>query len=259
MSEYLTPAHVGYVISFPLGIESILLEGKAFNLRVAHAPMNSMGQLGVCRRNFDGTVSAPKPGSHARVDRDNPTVLDSRKLGYFRYNHTGQDNAMSSSGDADLSRLVASMSHYPPVTENLGLDDLFPTVSHRRVDQQEVQLSLPGDPFGTIRFPNAAQLFEVNLECTFEGGTKPNDYLLSFDLTDAAGANIELGRTNTGLPGSPREDVGYYRYLKVSGGRNIIRESVFLAENVRASAMRLTKWQNQAPVKIHNVSLKILK
>ncbi|MDK8800609.1 glycosyltransferase [Corynebacterium coyleae] len=259
MSQYLTPTHVGYVISFPLGIEAILADGSAFNLREAHYPMNSVGQLGVCKMNIDGSIQMPSPSSHTQVDRHNPTVLDSRQIGYFRYNHTGQDNAMNASGDADLSRLVSSMQHFPVLSPAFDLEAAFPFVMHRIAKPKEKELEFHLDPFSQVDFPQKAQCFELVLDCTFPEGTKPNDYLLSFDLVDDAGRPLAPGRMGVGLSASPNPGVGYFRYIRTGAGRTTLRESVFLMNGVSAEAVTLVQWQRKDTVQIHNAKLNLIK
>lgn len=259
MSQYLTPTHVGYVISFPLGIEAILTDERAFNLREAHYPMNSVGQLGVCRKKLDGSIQMPSPSSHTQVDRHNPTVIDSRRIGYFRYNHTGQDNAMNAAGDADLSRLVSSMQHFPVLSPSFDLEAEFPSVMHRIATPEEKDLDFKLDPFSQVDFPQKAQCFEVILDCTFPDGTKPNDYLLSFDLVDGAGNPVELGRAGVGLSASPNPGVGYFRYISTSGGRTTLRESVFLSSGIYAEAVTMVQWQRKDAVQIHSAKLNLIK
>lgn len=259
MSEYLTPAHVGYVISFPLGIEAILTDGSAFNLREAHYPMNSVGQLGVCKKTLDGSVQKPSATSHTKADRHNPTVLDSRQIGYFRYNHTGQDNVLSASGEGDLSRLVTSMQHFPVLSNNFDLEKAFPFVVHRVATPQEEKLSFSGDFFTEVEFPQKVQCFELVLDCTFPEGTRANDYLLSFRLVDKEGQPIALGQQGVGLSASPNPSVGYYRYVKAHGGENTLREAVFLTSGVYATAVTVVKWQRKDPIEIHDSFLNRIK
>lgn len=259
MSQYLTPAHVGYVISFPLGVEAILTDGSAFNLREAHYPMNSVGQLGVCKKMLDGSVQKPSATSHTKADRHNPTVLDSRQIGYFRYNHTGQDNVLSASGEGDLSRLVASMQHFPALSPDFDLAKAFPFVMHRVATPREEQLKFKKDVFTEVEFPHKAQCFEIVIDCTLPEGTRPNDYLLSFSLVDANDQPIPLGQAGVGLSASPNPSVGYFRYVKASEGDRKLREAVFLGDGIFAKAVTLVQWQRKDAVEIHGALLNTIK
>ena len=254
MAEYVREDLVGYVISFPLGIEAILANGKAMNLREMHYPMYGLGLLYVCKKLIDGGVKRPSSSSHTKVDRHNPTILDARSLAYIRFNHSSQDNSMTAEADAELSRIAASMEKFPLLREGFDLATHFPTVADWVVDGSDTLLS--GDlAKDKVTLPEQMQGFKLTLDARFPSSAKPNQYLLSFDLVDSAGNQIPLGRPGLGLGASTDPNVGYFRYLASQPGEQRLKEFIFLPNGVTAASVRLVKWRNDEDVTIRSVRI----
>ena len=254
MGDYVTDNLVGYVVSFPLGIEAILAEGKAMNLREMHYPMYGLGLLYVCKKLADGRIRRPSSSSHTKVDRHNPTILDARRLSYVRFNHSTQDNSMSATSDADLSRIAAGMEKYPQLRDGFNLEESFPTIARWVADGADTVLEghITGDG---VKLPSALRGFKITLDAEFPPSAKPNQYLLSFDLTGRDGSPLPLGEPGVGLGASTDPEVGYFRYLNSQPGRRELKEFVFLPDGVAADKVRLVKWRNDEAVTVLGVKI----
>lgn len=254
MGEYVKDDLVGYVVSFPLGIEAILADGKAMNLREMHYPMYGLGLLYVCKKLSDGTIRRPSSSSHTKVDRHNPTILDARKLSYVRFNHSTQDNSMSATADADLSRIAASMEKYPQLRDNFNLEESFPTIADWVVDGADNDLvgQMTGDG---AKLPSAMRGFKITVDAEFAGSASPNQYLLSFELAGPDGSPLPLGKPGVGLGASVDPKVGYFRYLNSQPGRRVLKEFVFLPDGVTAETVRLVKWRNDDDVTVRSAKI----
>ncbi|WP_024817115.1 glycosyltransferase [Arthrobacter sp. 31Y] len=132
MAQYLTEAHVGYVVTLARGVTALYENGEFFYARDAVYPLHSKGHLSICRYNRDGSLSAPVGTSHNRSDRANPVILDSRKFSHIWVRSVNQDTALyqlAQGREGQLARIYQDMEQYPVLTEMW--EDAFPQAAGR--------------------------------------------------------------------------------------------------------------------------------
>ena len=127
--DYIKPEMVGMLISLPRGIEAIAFQGGLYDLREGYYPMHSLGLMQVCELDTKGTLKRPLPSPHDKSDRRNPVIIDSRNLGYFRINHTGQDHRLRSGSQNDLTQVLNQMRRFEKWEDHRVIEDLFPTLT----------------------------------------------------------------------------------------------------------------------------------
>lgn len=138
VARLMRPAMVGMLVSLPRGLEAITHKGKVYMVREGYYAMHSLGLMQVCAFSEDGKLCAPEPSPHEKSDRANPVVIDSRSIGYLRFNHASQDHrlaylsrdgvAASTTAD-ELAAVAARMEHLPAWKDWAMLEQLFPTVA----------------------------------------------------------------------------------------------------------------------------------
>lgn len=216
MAEFMRPNFVRMVVSFPMGIEAVLHQGMAFNLKLAHFPMNSMGLMHVCRMGQKGRIFTPKNGPHNLADRKNAVVIDSRELGYFRFNHVNQDNALRLSEGASLTSVRKQMARYPDFEDNKKLDQLFPTVRGLLGKEEEKSLlRSPRKVWLPVKVPVEVPASNMSIEVKhlFPEYSSKRQALVSFDIVDRFGNSIDSQLEIPGLGKSSKSAIGFYKYL----------------------------------------------
>lgn len=235
MDKFIRPSYTGMVVSFPLGIEAVLDEGQAFNLKAAHFPMNSMGLMSVCRMNNRGRIIAPKNGAHNKADRDNAVILDSRDFAYFRFNHVDQDNALRLSEGTSLASIKKMMERYPDFEDFEILEKLFPTIPSILGTEEEVELLTQAQK---VRFPYTIQLEEplatttVEINHQFDESSKARQALVSLEIVDGNGRPVDMDREFPGIGRSKKSSIGYYKYLNSRAGSESTRFDVSLPDGL---------------------------
>lgn len=262
MKRFMRPNFAGMVVSFPLGIEAILDDMMISNLKTAHFPMNSMGLMHVCRLGKTRVI-APRGGEHNKADRDNAVVIDSREIGYFRFNHIDQDNVLRLSAGASLSALKKQMARYPDFNDTETLAKLFPTIPPLLTSEEEVSLVE-----GSIRvwkplcipvqIPVSSCSFKV--EHSFPEGAEERQALVTFEVVDEHGVGIDDDFEIPGLPKSPKRSIGFYRYLNVVSGVSETELDVALPKGVFLKSITLKRFGLRSkPFQVQSVSVRYVK
>lgn len=132
MAQYITEAHVGYVVTLARGITALYEGGQFYFARDAVFPLHSKGHLSICRYDEAGVLHTPVGTAHNRSDRVNPVILDSRKFSHIWVRSVSQDTALhqvEQGRDGQLARIYRDMENYPAVNELW--EDSFPHVAGR--------------------------------------------------------------------------------------------------------------------------------
>ena len=245
MAKFIRPSYTGMVVSFPLGIESILDNGQVFNLKSAHFPMNSMGLMYVCRMNNQGRIIAPKNGAHNMADRDNAVIIDSREIGYFRFNHVGQDNALKMSNGPSLQMLRKQMERYPDFEDHEKLAKLFPTIPQIIGAEEEVDLLPEVQKVRTpFNVPLEVPVGTVTLEVkhSFPEDSKARKALVTLEIVDLEGNAVSEQTAFPGIPRSTKKSIGHYKYLNSVSGEGTTKIDVSLPDGYRLKSFTLRRF-----------------
>lgn len=258
MARYVRPEYCGMAVSLPLGVEGILHRGRVTNLRQAHFPMNSMGLMYVCQFGEDGKLQSPRPAPHNMVDRKSPVILDSRKLGYFRFNHLSQDNALRAKDGPSMSSLVKAMSKYPRFEDGDTLERLFPTVASLVVDERTAN-ALPRPTLvwaaARLEMPRPLQAFHLELDHIFAPTARPHQGLVTLDIQTADGHPVPGGASLPGVPKSVQAEVGYYKYLDSRPGSGSSTMEVFLPDGYRVVGLGVRRFGKSLPFFLRSAEL----
>lgn len=261
MGNYINPNFSGMVVSFPLGIEALLEGGSVYNLKTAHFPMNSMGLMYVCQISTDGRLIAPNGGPHNKADRVNAVVIDSRDFGYFRFNHSGQDNSLRSGSQSPLATVKKAMSKYPDFHEHERLHELFPTiVGILGTEEELILLSRPR----TVSLPLRVELSKpaskgtIEFECLFPVGTTERSALVTFEFVNARGRRLDSNVKVPGVPISARRTIGHYKYLNSEEGKISTKLDFELPEGCFLKSIRLKRFGLKSkPFVVNSISMRI--
>lgn len=260
MSKFMSPSFKQMVVSFPLGIEAVLDGGHVFNLKYAHFPMNSMGLMNVCQIDEKGKIEAPKSGAHNKADRDNAVILDSRDIGYFRFNHVDQDNVKRLSSGTSLTALKKMMEQYPDFHDPERLQTLFPTIP--RILGVEKDVNLLEKP-EKVRLPVKLSLNEklsvatIEVKHSFSPESGDREALLTFEIVDEAGKLAPSNLDFAGIGRSPRRSIGFYRYLKSGSGTGSTKFDISLPNGFSVKSLTLRRFGLKSkPFIVHAVLVK---
>lgn len=245
MTKYISPNYSGMVVSFPLGIEAVLIEGQVFGLKSAHFPMNSMGLMSVCSIDELGGIRAPKNGAHNKVDRENAVILDSREFAYFRFNHVNQDNALRGSDGASLASIRKMMNRYPDFEDYEVLEELFPTIPAILGTEEKVEI-LPRPhkvllPF-TIRLDAPLSTTTIEIEHQFGEDSQARQALVSLEIVDRDGQPINTKHDLSGIGKSQKEAIGYYKYLNSSAGNEFTKFDISLPDGLYLKSLTFKRF-----------------
>ena len=260
MKRFMRPNFAGMVVSFPLGVEAILDGAMVSNLKTAHFPMNSMGLMHICQLGKNSQVVGPRGGQHNKADRDNAVVIDSREIGYFRFNHVGQDNVLRLSAGASLIALMKQMERYPDFDDLKKLKELFPSIPQLLAAERNVELlASPARvrlPLTVpINIPASSYRFKIRHE--FPEGARNRQALVTFEIVDEVGEPIGTDVKISGIPKSPRESIGFYRYLNSESGSTETTFEVALPKGFFLKSITLKRFGIRAkPFHIENVTAK---
>lgn len=260
MSKFISPKFTNMVVSFPLGIESVLDSGYVFNLKYAHFPMNSMGLMSVCQMDEKGKITAPKSGAHNKADRDNAVILDSRDIGYFRFNHVDQDNAKRLSAGASLTALKKMMERYPDFQDLERLQVLFPTIP--RILGVEKEVAILEKP-EKVRFPLRLSLSDrisdttVEVKHSFNTESGDREALVTLEIVDEAGNPVPSTLEFAGIGRSPRRRIGYYKYLNSGSGTGSTMFDISLPDGFFVKSLTLRRFGLKSkPFVVNSVSVR---
>lgn len=267
VAQYVTPEHVGFLVSLGSGLTGVRIGGGYYDLRRAYYPMLALGLLSICKISVAGKIIAPVSAPHEQSAQANPVILDGRGVGYFWGRHALQDTGLGRNVKSEaeaISKLRNSISVYPPITEAVDLKALFPAVWHKMHRQSE-----PVDDAANL-LPEAADLTETPMRFSFppvrgklsmsaalECGGSPTDRnaLVSLDLADTLGGpvpeHLDTDLLRAGIVRSTNPDIGHYRYLPTSEGNRVVRYVFELPEGTEcrgASVRRFGKSSSQIRV-----------
>lgn len=262
MSKFIHPKYSGMVVSFPLGIEAILIGGKVFNLKAAHFPMNSMGLMSVCSINDQDEVRAPRIRAHNKVDRDNAVILDSREFAYFRFNHINQDNALRVSEGVSLTSIKKMMNRYPDFDDCETLQKLFPTIPPILGTEEKVEILSQTHkvrlPF-TIRLDDLLDTTTIEIHHQFAATSKARQALVSLEIVDRKGLPINLDHDFAGIGKSHKGSIGYYKYLNSNAGDGSTKFDISLPTGFYLKSITLRRFGLRSkPFVVNSVSLRRL-
>lgn len=124
LSGYVSDAHVGFAVSFGLGVAALYDEGLHSDFRLQREVLPSAGQAYIGRFNADsGRVHGARAIAHNRIDTSSPVIFDSREPMYLQTYHAGQDKVLGSTDSA-----VERLRRHRPFTDKKKLAAKFPTV-----------------------------------------------------------------------------------------------------------------------------------
>lgn len=241
VEQYLRPEFVGMVVSLPLGIEAVFDRGRFFNLREAHVPMNSMGLLSICDRDANGKIVGPNGGPHDKSDRFDPVILDASGYGYFRSNHTGQDNAMRYLSSSVMDFLLESMAKFPPAADFPKLRENFPTIAKQlegdsNVETIELNKHLNENLYFQLETPSP------NLSLLVKGYSKTESKypaLVSFTFIDKFGNRLPTYKKVEGIGVSKDPNIGHFIYLSEGSGSFSSLVSLHLGHGYKVKAFKI--------------------
>lgn len=245
MERFMRPSFAGMVVSFPLGIEAILDSALVSNLKAAHFPMNSIGLMYVCRLVENSRVIAPIGGEHNKVDRENAVIIDSQEIGYFRFNHIGQDNVLRLSTGASLIAVMKQMERYPDFNDMKKLKELFPSIPQLLAAERNTELL--AEPARvcfplTVSINISASSYRFEILHEFPEGSRDRQALVTLEIVDEVGEPIGPDVKIPGVPKSPRGSIGYYRYLNSESGLTKTTFDVVLPKGVFLKAIIIKRF-----------------
>lgn len=122
MSKYLKTPYYGFTISLGLGVTGIFDQSQSItHITESYYPKVNIGlmRVGVYRKDSNKIIFA-KIKSHMKVDKETPTILDSRVISYFWSRHNNQDTVNNSQYTNNLNRLLNA-----PSIDNKSLLESF--------------------------------------------------------------------------------------------------------------------------------------
>lgn len=252
-APYIKPEFEGMLVSMPLGIEAVYVDGQFFHLREAHTPMNSMGLMSICSVKEDGSVVEPQSGPHDKSDRYAPVILDASQVGYLRAIHAGQDNAMRHEPSVVMSRLMENMAGFPPFTDVAALEVAFPTVA-KQMQSTSTPLSIDdtvgGGQYYLLQPASGDVSFVIHGESEWE---LENELLVSLWIEDSRGRRVPSYKTVEGFAASNNPSIGHFAYVPTESGTfrtlvslhlergYVLRGFRILAQSERAEGVRVAK------------------
>lgn len=242
MEKFIKPEFVGMVASMPLGVEAIYDAGHFYNFRESHLPMNSMGLLYVSELAEDGKIRAARAGAHDRSDRLAPVILNSSKLGYFRTNHTGQDNLLRHSKKAVVERLLFDMDRFPAIKNASTLRRNFPAVADKLLNTENAAQIRWNRSLGNgieLKLDQPNQGISVVMTGEASEELRKHPIALSLSLISQGGRAVGARARFTGLSTSANARVGQFVYFDLGSGGFEASASAFLPEGVSIGAVRI--------------------
>lgn len=142
LSEYLEISHVGYYVSFGLGIQAYF-DGETFREpRLEHRPKIAIGLARICMLTEKDKILGPPRVAHTRTDRRAPVIVDSRSIEYLHTMHLEQDSGVDKP-DGDLGNRFRNYLNQP-APDDLLTDEIFPGVSFGALNSNEQTKMLLG-------------------------------------------------------------------------------------------------------------------
>ncbi|WP_426323896.1 glycosyltransferase [Microbacterium sp. E-13] len=128
LAAYVSPEHVGFAVSFGLGVAALYDDGAHTDFRLKREVLPSAGQAYIGR--FDPSSMSVREladAPHNRIDTVAPVIFDSREPMYLQTYHGTQDKEWDRDDDHPSSRLQARSE----LIDAALLEVKFPTVRLR--------------------------------------------------------------------------------------------------------------------------------
>ena len=272
VARYVTPDHVGWMVSLGTGYTGIKIDGAYYDLRRAYFPLLALGLLSICKVDDFGRIIAPVGAPHHLSDRANPVIMDSRSVGYFWGRHPLQDTAVGRGAltrAQSINRLRDNISTYPPVPEEEDLEGIFPAVAHKMYrqsgpsDAAENMLLTPLilDHVGTrFDFPAKRKYLDITIDLDCKGNLKRHNALISFHLTDDTGgpirADLDAKLVDGGIVRSLNTDIGHYRYLPTVEGQRSMHYLFDLPAGVECRGVSVRRFgESESEIRVTRLSI----
>lgn len=191
LSEYVSPAFNGFVVSFGLGYSAFYSDGLFHNFRSLHRPKNSVGQAYICE--FVAKTSSYAEANqynHAKVDLAIPTILDSRKAGFITTLHPSQDGHDRGDGASVFGAILKEQSMLPPASVSPSFSAEFPVVksvleniNYSLVIKKSVEVST-NPSIWAVEITD--QLIELRFDISSDVGTQDSRIFVGFEFDEMA-------------------------------------------------------------------------
>lgn len=262
VARYVTPEHVGWMVSLGSGYTGIRIGDGYYDLRKAYFPLLALGLLSICQVDDTGQIIAPAGAPHHLSDRVNPVIMDSSGIGYFWARHPLQDTAVGRGAltqAQSINRLRSNIAAYPPVPEDEDIDALFPSVAHkmyRHAGPSDAAVNLLSEPVtldhkgARFDFPAKRMQLAMSVSLDCQGNVKQNNALISFHLTDGAGnpvgKDLDTQLANGGIVRSQNASIGHYRYIPTVEGERSIQHLLDLPDGVECRGVTVRRFGESA-------------
>lgn len=256
--EYLQEQHVGMVVSFGLGVSAYLNQDLVFtNVREVYFPKINIGMLRVGRLDRrNDTIALPLIGNHAFVDRQSPTILDSRKIAFFWVKHLNQDSSRShAEAIAQRNNILNDLDRFPKFSDLGELRRMFPGARFIEPDEKPTILPLKdvpiGEKFTHVSFDKPLiNDVEICYETVGEGvaQSNPRGMIVSFVVSGDEPA-IQI----PGLVRSNDHNVGLFKYLQSEPGRTAGTITISLPPGVALDGIKIRLWRETAGMRLSQI------
>ncbi|MDF2562133.1 MAG: hypothetical protein K0R99_3579 [Microbacterium sp.] len=125
LETYVLPEHVGFAVSFGLGVAALYRHGAHTDFRLKREVLPSAGQAYIGR--FDPSSMSVREladAPHNRIDTVAPVIFDSREPMYLQTFHARQDKEFGREDDP-----FARLKRHAPLEDAALLDAKFPTLT----------------------------------------------------------------------------------------------------------------------------------
>lgn len=258
---------VDKAVSFGLGLTAFSTGTELVNLREYYYPKIALGLAYVVLYNaHEGTVRAPAAGPHTSVDRDMPTILDSRQPMFFQVRHADQDSTLSETANERIADSVARLEKLRPMDAGQLSPERWPTLAPvlaageqagtRHLISPETRMA----PFklskqSPARFQIEAATGLVELEFNYHSPQRlaGNFIAVSYDVDGPEDTDWSA----YGLRKSSER--GLFRTASGRGSTGVVRQTLLVPEGstIRGIAMRAIG-AHSSPITINVTSLRHL-
>ena len=141
LSSYVSESHVGFYVSFGLGIQAFYRDQTFLEPRIEHRPKIAIGLARICRVEPNGKITGPRRVSHTQSDRHAPIIVDSQSFQFLHTLHLSQDSGVDKP-DGDLGNRIRNyLNQEKP--ESGTVNELFTDISVASMsDAEQVKLIL---------------------------------------------------------------------------------------------------------------------
>lgn len=251
-AEHIENVPWGYAISFGTGLSIFRVGDQMINPRVAYSPLNAQGQMYVGQIDHaSGDIQLGRFGRDRDIDKLQPTILDSRDIGFLQFRSANQDTLLHFSG-LDVYRRAMSYMDQHPIAENETLPgDDFPALAKEfkrmtgpALEAQEGPSTfiVTDEPTKYLTEPMQGML-EFNFSIQGPSDAGANDILVSLDLSSEIEGDVLV---HTGLKLSKMPGIGYYFHLKTQAGPSRTRSIIILPSGIACTGFSVRRFQSAA-------------